>query len=206
MIYKGYSGARKNNRGGALQLQDLIQTGLRDLGKAEEKDKQMVKVVRLEPSLGTLEHGLQPGSVRGAEFEDCFPHLLMYRELPQGKAEECALPLGDAVSQPAQLQLSTHRRPPEKSGDKTGDHKGFQPRKGRAWLPPAALLGPANHSQLSAERKQPWYFRGFEKKCEQMFCQVWADVVLASPKVPGLQHQDCCWGERGEDPPGHTLT
>lgn len=56
-----------------------------------------------------------------------FPFAHVQRQLLPGKAgrgvgQECILPLGMPLSQPCQLQLSTHRRSPEKS-EETRDRR-----------------------------------------------------------------------------------
>lgn len=109
------------------------------------------------------------------------------------------------LSQPCS-SVHTGGRLRSQKRQETGDHQGFQPRKGRAWLPPAAPPDPANHSQLSAEEEAALVSEGLEKRLkewEQTYCQVCTDVVLDSPKLPGSQDQDCCCG--GKAPPwSHT--
>lgn len=135
------------------------------------------------------------GRVGGAEFGGCFfPYAHVQRQLVQGKAGWWGRGVCTAIrgccTPTSQLQLRAHtggHPRNQKKRQETGDHKGFQPRNGRAWFPPAVPSDPTSHSQLPAQEEEALGSEGLEKRlreCEQTHCQVSAGAVLASPRLP----------------------
>lgn len=127
MAYRGYSGAKTNKWGDCSSKTLFRQRKLRDLGKAEEKEKQKVgNLLGLSPHEGLQSMGCSRQGVLGCGVWGLFfPFAHVQRQLPPGKAgrgvgQECILPLGDATL--PTLQLSTHRRSSEES-EETRDRR-----------------------------------------------------------------------------------
>lgn len=151
----------KITKGRALQLQDLLRA--KRLGRAKEKDKQKAKNL-LGLSL-TGDFRTRAAAGRGAaESGDCCSHSLMCRDSwlqgRQGVGQECACNRGAGLPT---FQVQPRAHTGHQRSDETGDHKGFQPRNGRAWLPPAALLVLLTTASCLPRKKEPWYPRSLRK-------------------------------------------